>query len=113
MLVEVTHGVLIATHFDIIFFLIRIYLVDNVNQMEHFGISRKNLSTFGGCWDALGIYLPNTYSWHALYRFPLAAVMALGIDIPCTSVINSGIVVAGITVMPFRQQLQTNDKETE
>jgi hypothetical protein len=48
MLVEVTHGVLIATHFDIIFFLIRIYLVDNVNQMEHFGISRKNLSTFGG-----------------------------------------------------------------
>lgn len=68
---------------------------------------------YEACWDALGIYLPNTYSWHALYRFPLAAVMALGIDIPCTLVINSGIVVAGITVMPFRQQLQTNDKETE
>ena len=90
-------------------------------------VPRRKIATenirLGGCsagrehaeyeasWDALCIFLPKTYSRHALYRFPLAAVMALGIDIPCTLVINSGMVVAGIAVMPFRQQSKTTEKE--
>ncbi len=92
-------------------------------------VPRRKIETenirFGGCsagrehaeyeahWNALGIYLPKSYSWHALYRFPLAAVLALGVDIPCTLVINSGIVVAGIAVMPFHLLSQTKEESAE
>lgn len=88
-------------------------------------ISAYRTSNDAGCflrkakdsrYDAIYVYLPSTYSWDAVYKFPLAAVLAVAVDVPCTVVGTVGGLTIGTVVTvaasPFsrqQQQLQATD----
>lgn len=66
-------------------------------------------------YDRVNVYLPTSYSWDAVYKFPLAAVLAVGVDVPCTAVATVGGLTLGslgaILVAPM--QLQQHDMYEE
>ncbi|MBR5875290.1 MAG: hypothetical protein IKZ10_00490 [Akkermansia sp.] len=51
--------------------------------------------------NELGIQMPYSYSWDAAVKYPLAALMFVGIDVPCTVVSNVAVGAFIITAWPF------------
>lgn len=64
-------------------------------------------------WDKLHIYVPSTYGWDAVYKLPLAAVLAVGVDIPCTLVANAGLIGASLLVAPVATVSQQQQQGCE
>lgn len=64
-------------------------------------------------YDAINVYLPTTYSWDAVYKFPLAAVLAVGVDVPCTVIGTVGGLTVGsvltVVAAPFSRHQQPID----
>ncbi len=67
-------------------------------------------------YDTIDVYLPSTYSWDAVYKFPLAALLAVVVDVPATVAGTVGGLTLGTVVTfvasPFsrhQQQLQVSD----
>ena len=51
--------------------------------------------------NELGVKMPYSYSWDAVVKYPLAALMFVGIDVPCTVVSNVASAAFIITAWPF------------
>ena len=51
--------------------------------------------------NELGVKMPYSYSWDAVVKYPLAALMFVGIDVPCTVVSNVAVGAFIITTWPF------------
>lgn len=60
--------------------------------------------------NELGVKMPYSYSWDAVVKYPLAALMFVGIDVPCTVVSNVASAAFIITAWPFvgRQMKEDN-----
>lgn len=65
--------------------------------------------------ERIEIYLPSSIGWDALYKFPIAAMLAVSVDVPGTTGASvGGLVVAGagaLFVAPFQRQQQHNISE--
>lgn len=66
-------------------------------------------------WDALNVYLPTIRGWDAAYKYPLAALLAVGVDVPgtvvATAAVMAGSLVAAPVVMPVQAMSQQSDAE--
>lgn len=66
-------------------------------------------------WDALNVYLPTIRGWDAAYKYPLAALLAVGVDVPgtviATGAVMAGSLVAAPLVMPVQAMSQQTDAE--
>ena len=51
--------------------------------------------------NELGVKMPYSYSWDVAIKYPLAALMFVGIDVPCTVVSNVATGAFIITAWPF------------
>ncbi len=51
--------------------------------------------------NELGVKMPYSYSWDVAIKYPLAALMFVGIDVPCTVVSNVAVGAFIITAWPF------------
>lgn len=66
-------------------------------------------------WDALNVYLPTIRGWDAAYKYPLAALLAVGVDVPgtviATGAVMAGSLVAAPLVMPVQAMSQQTNAE--
>ena len=56
-------------------------------------------------------YLPLRWRWDAVYKMPLAAVLWLGVDVPCSLVLNTAVIAGYAVVAPFDAVLQTQPQK--
>lgn len=81
--------------------------------------------------DHLLVGLPYTYSWDAVYKYPLAAALFVGVDVPASSLMLGAMLITDLTVgsyktmfcqqqpaMPLPEDMmpppqQTQDKEAD
>ncbi len=56
--------------------------------------------------NTMQVYLPHSFGWDVVYRGPLTAVLALGIDLPCTIVANAGLLIGGAVCVLFQQAVE-------
>ena len=59
----------------------------------------------------LVVYLPLRWRWDAVYKMPLAAVLWLGVDVPCSLVLNTAVIAGYAVVAPFDAVLQTQPQK--
>lgn len=59
----------------------------------------------------LVVYLPLRWRWDAVYKMPLAAVLWLGVDVPCSLVLNTVVIAGYAVVAPFEAVLQTQPQK--
>lgn len=64
-------------------------------------------------WNKLHVYVPSVYGWDAVYKLPLAAVLAVGVDIPCTLVANAGLIGVSLLAAPVAATAQQQQQGSE
>ena len=58
-------------------------------------------------------YLPLRMGWSAVYKMPLAAVLWLGVDIPCSLALNTAVIAGYAVIAPFDAVLQALPQKME
>ncbi|MBR4311131.1 MAG: hypothetical protein IKT79_08880, partial [Akkermansia sp.] len=64
-------------------------------------------------WDALNVYLPTIRGWDAVYKYPLAAVLAVGVDVPCTVAATGAVMVGSLVAAPLVVPVQAMSQQSD
>ena len=67
----------------------------------------------GEKWDALDVYLPTTRGWDAVFKYPLAAVLAVGVDVPCTVAATGAVMVGSLVAAPLVVPVQAMSQQSD
>lgn len=64
-------------------------------------------------WDALNVYLPTIRGWDAAYKYPLAALLAVGVDVPGTVIATAAVMVGSLVAAPVMVPVQAMSQQTD
>ncbi len=64
-------------------------------------------------WDALNVYLPTIRGWDAAYKYPLAALLAVGVDVPGTVVATAAVMAGSLVAAPVMVPVQAMSQQTD